>query len=135
MSTVKLGNLEMQIEELVRGHVAALRASVTVAVERAFERSSTRVVKASRSTTSVERSTAKRRQAHEMDAMAERLYAVICAHPGSAMTLLSAEIGASPKELHRPAQRLKKAGRVRTIGQRHGMRYFPLTSKSSAARA
>jgi hypothetical protein len=135
MSTTKLGNLEIQIEELVRGHIAALRASVTLAVERAFERSSTRAVKASRSSIPAAKVSLKRRQPHEMDAMADRLYAVICAHPGAAMTLLAAEIGASPRELHRPAQHLKRAGRVRTIGQRHGMRYFPMTSKSVAARA
>jgi hypothetical protein len=34
-----------------------------------------------------------------MSALAERLYAVIGAHPGAAMTTLAADLGASPREL------------------------------------
>jgi len=69
-----------------------------------------------------------------MAAVAERLYAAICAHPGAAMTTLADEVGATARELNRPALALKRAGRVRSIGQRQGMRYFPTSAKGSAAR-
>jgi hypothetical protein len=135
MSTAKIGSLEVQIEELVRGHIAMLRASAAAAVERAFDRAATRSTRGGRTAASAARAAGQRRAPQEMVALAERLYAVISAHPGAAMTKLAAEIGVSPRELGRPALQLKRAGRVRTVGQRQGTRYFPMTAKAAAARA
>lgn len=135
MSTAKIGNLEIQIEELVRGHIAMLRASVAAAVERAFERAAARGVRAGRVAAPAARVPGPRRRPQEMAAVAERLYAVICAHPGAGMTRLAAELGVKPRELNRPVLQLKRTGRVRTVGQRLGMRYFPMTSKAAAMRA
>jgi hypothetical protein len=57
----------------------------------------------------------------------------VCAHPGAAMTVLSAEVGATVRELHRPMTRLKRAGRVRSVGARHLTRYFPMAGKVAAS--
>lgn len=135
MSTANIGNLEIQIEELVRGHIAVLRASAAAAVARAFERAAVRGTKAGRVTAPATKTSHERRPPQEMAALAERLYAVICTHPGAAMKTLASALGARPRELNRPALRLKRAGRVRTVGQRHGTRYFPMTAKAAPARA
>jgi hypothetical protein len=135
MSTAKIGNLEMQIEALVRGHVAELRASAAAAVERAFAVTAASRNKAGRGAAPATRASGQRRPPQEMAAVAERLYAVVCAHPGAAMTTLAAALGTSPRALNRPALLLKRAGRVRTVGQRQGTRYFPMVTKVAGARA
>jgi hypothetical protein len=135
MSTAKIGNLEIQIEELVRGHIAELRAYAAAAVERAFARAVARGGKTGRATAPAARASGKRRPPQEMTALAERLYAVVCTHPGAAMTTLASELSTSPRELNRPALLLKRAGRVRTVGQRAGTRYFPMVAKTGGARS
>lgn len=135
MSTTKIGNLEIQIEELVRGHIAELRASAAAAVERAFARTVARGAKAGRVSAPAARASGQRRPPQEMAALAERLYAVVCTHPGAAMSTLASELSTSPRELNRPALLLKRAGRVRTVGQRAGTRYFPTVPKAAATRS
>jgi acyl-CoA reductase-like NAD-dependent aldehyde dehydrogenase len=130
MSTAKIGDLEIQIEELVREHVAALRRAATAAVERAFAQATARGAKGGRGKPAA-REGVRRRASEEVAALGERLYAAICAHPGSAMTRLATEIGSTPGELNRPATQLRLAGRVRTVGQRHGTRYFPISPKNA----
>lgn len=66
-----------------------------------------------------------------MAGLSDRLYAAICANPGALMTVLSAHVGATPRELNRPALILKRAGRVRSVGQRQQTRYFPMAAKSA----
>lgn len=130
MSMTKIGDLELQIEELVREHVAALRRSATAAVERAFARASGGKAKGThaRSTTG---EPGQRRAPEELTALGERLYAAICGHPGASMPTLAAELGATPHELNRPATQLRRAGRVRSVGQRQGTRYFPMSAKTA----
>lgn len=70
-----------------------------------------------------------------MAALAERLHAAICAHPGAAMTTIAGELGVSPRELNRPALQLKRAGRLRTAGQRQGTRYFPVAARAGGTRS
>ena len=41
------------------------------------------------------------------------------------MTMFAAELGMSVHELHRPMSVLRRKGRVRSVGQRRMMRYFP----------
>ena len=131
MTTAKNGDLEIQIEELVRAHMAALRRAASAAVERAFGQALSRPVKGGRVLPSG-KGVGRRRSAEEMTALAERLYAAICAHPGAAMVKLASEVDATPRALNRPAQQLRRAGRVRTVGQRHATRYFPMSGKASA---
>jgi hypothetical protein len=131
MRTAKIGDLEIQIEELVREHVAALRRAATSALDRAFGQAQARKAKGGR-VAQAGRRAGHRRGPDEVAALGERLYAAICAHPGAAMTALAAEVGASAQELNRPATQLRRAGRVRAVGQRQGTRYFPMSAKTSA---
>jgi len=48
------------------------------------------------------------------------------------MAVLAADLGATPRELHRAVAGLKQAGRVRAVGQRAHTRYFPLANSSAA---
>lgn len=74
----------------------------------------------------------KRRTPAEMAAMCERLYQAVCAHPGETMAVLTAHVGASVRELNRPMNQLKDAGRIRSAGSRNHTRYFPMAAAASA---
>ena len=118
--SVSLGE---QIEKLVREHIAACRASASEAVERAFAAADSRANPAGPSKTS---RIGRRRASTEVAALCERLYEAVRARPGEMMTVLAPTVGASPRELLRPMAVLKDAGRVRSVGQRHLTRYFPM---------
>ena len=116
-------SLGEQIEKLVRDHVAACRVSARDAVERAFATADGRskpagAVRAPR--------IGRRRASTEVAELGERLYAAVCARPGETMVALAPAVGGSPREFSRPMAVLKAAGRVRSVGQRHLTRYFPL---------
>ena len=68
----------------------------------------------------------RRRSPEEIAALGERLYEAICRHPGETMAVIAPVVGASPGELRRPSVLLRHEGSVRSVGQRHAMRYFPL---------
>ena len=116
------------IERLVREHLAATRNAARVAVERAFgtEAASGAPMRARRSEGS------KRRGSAEVAALGERFYRAVCAKPGETMTVLSLEVGASARELHRSVTLLKQAGRVRAVGSRSLTRYFPMANGKAA---
>jgi len=129
MTTANLRELENEIERLVREHVAACEQAATAAVTRAFgaARSGRPGSKRARSTRS--KSRAPRRTPEQVAEFGERFYAAVCASPGETMRVLSVEVGAAVKDLHRPVRMLKQAGRVRSAGQRQHMRYFPMASE------
>ena len=119
------------IERLVQEHIESTRISAQQAVERAFAGAGPSPRRAPRSTKPSD--TRKRRASSEVAALGERLYKAVCATPGAPMTVLSREIGASARELHRPMSVLKRSGRVRSVGERHATRYFPRTTAVAAS--
>jgi hypothetical protein len=121
--------LERQIEQMVATHVAALRKAAQDAVERAFAAAgSAAAPTVTPSRPRVVRAPGKRRGGSELSALGERFLEVLIRKPGETMVVLSAEMGASPRELHRAVARLRDSGRVRTVGERSQMRYFPLSA-------
>ena len=117
--------LERQIEKLIRDHLVECRDAAAAAVARAF----TAVVekpKQRRATQSTARATGPRRNREELAAIAEKLYEAVCIMPGEKMTVLAAHLGVPSRSLRLPAKRLKETNRVRTVGQRQHMRYFPM---------
>lgn len=134
-STASTQELSSRIEELVREHIAASRRTAEEALQRAFgvgvaapgqrpvQRAAPGAVRAG---------SGKRRASSEMALVSERLYAVVCGQPGAPMAAFAVTMGVSPRELDRPMAQLKKAGRVRCVGQRSLMRYFPLTGRSGS---
>ncbi len=47
------------------------------------------------------------------------------------MTTLAKSVGKTPAELERAAKLLKRAGKIRSVGERGATRYFPLASKTA----
>jgi hypothetical protein len=129
MTTMSIEQLENQIERLVREHVAACHKAAATAVDRAFRSANTRTkTRRSASTTTT---TSRRRPPAEVAALGERLYEAVCANPGEGMKVLMADVGGTARELHRPMTLLKRAGRVRSVGQRRLTRYFPMATSTS----
>lgn len=122
--------IETAVEQLVREHLAACEAAAAKAVRAAFRRaleSSPKSPKSSKSSRpKPARTAAPRRSREEMAALEERLYEAIRRHPGETMAVISPAVGATPRELNRPATSLRQEGRVRSVGQRQYMRYFPM---------
>lgn len=133
-NTTSNQELTEQIERLVQQHVAEIQRAARQALERAFsavpvERATSITVdRASRRSAGA----TKRRASAEVSALGERLYRAVCEHPGESMARLSGVVGASARELHRPMALLKSAGRVRSVGERHATRYFPMATRTEA---
>lgn len=67
-----------------------------------------------------------RRTTEELAMLRDRLYQQIDEKPGEGMAVYAEALGIAARELGVIARRLKKEGRVRTIGERDGTRYFPM---------
>jgi hypothetical protein len=124
-----------QIERLVRDHIATIHTTVAAAVMRAF--GATRAVaenppqRTRMPSAGVRAKPAPRRTGEEVAALAEQFYTVLRRSPGETMTTLAPQVGASPRSLQVVVERLKRTGRVRTVGQRQFMRYFPMTATAA----
>lgn len=128
-------DLAEQIEHLIRQHVDALRTIAATAVTRGFAAAQPHVpARASGPTQAVRprKPAAARRSPDELIALGERFYAVLCRQPGETMTTLASQVGVAPQVLHVAVARLRRAGRVRTVGQRQHTRYFPMTASTTA---
>lgn len=123
MTITSSEDLGKQIERVVLDHIAASRRTAESAMRRAFGMSASGVAEARSGRPA---KNARRRAPEEIEAMAERLHDAVCAKPGETMMVLSMELGASANELHLSMSKLKSAGRVRSAGQRHLTRYFPM---------
>lgn len=119
--------IESVVERLVREHLAILEAAASAAVREGFRRA-TRPTSEPRdgASTRRRRSPPRRRPRAEVAELEERLYQAVCAHPGETMTVLARAVGATARELNRPATVLRRNGRVRSVGQRGSTRYFPM---------
>jgi len=126
--TKNIEELETQIETLVREHIAACHQAAATAVDRAFGPTTRRAKPRRKVTTRAAASG--RRSAEEMEELGERLYEAVRANPGEGMTVLVAHVGGTARELQRPMVRLKRGGRVRSVGQRHLTRYFPMAESA-----
>ena len=116
-----------RIEHLVEEYISTTRVAAQAALDRAFATTTTPSVARSRPTAARTRSRGgARRAADEIGTLSERLYEAVCRMPGETMTVIAPTLGATARELNRPMLRLKQAGRVRSVGTRHAMRYFPL---------
>jgi len=135
-------DLAKQIEDLVRQHVDALRATAAAAVSRAFgaaKAAPPAQVSAPANTSTkpvrTRKQAAPRRAPDELVALGERFYAVLCQRPGETMTTLAPQVGVAPRVLQVAVARLRRDGRVRAIGKRQGTRYYPMAASPSAIKA
>jgi hypothetical protein len=119
--------IESTVEQLVREHLAAMEAAASAAVREGMRRA-TRApsTRPDRGGGSRRRAGSHRRTPEELAGLEEQLYAAICAHPGETMSVIAPSAGSSPRELARPATRLREASQIRSVGRRQGTRYFPV---------
>jgi hypothetical protein len=138
-NTASIDDLGKRIEQLVAEHIAAARKAAHDAVLRALGAAvhpapavkPPRPTRSARSRTTTGSRTFQRRPPEEVAALGERLYQAVCANPGVGMVVLSKEVGAGVRALHRPMTLLRRAGRVRSVGARHLTRYFPMAAKAA----
>ncbi len=116
--------IESAVAQLVGEHLAACEAAAAGAVRAAFRRASKPTATPSRRKSM--RAPAPRRSSEVLADLQERLYQAICQHPGEKMAVIAPVVGATARELNRPATTLRRDGRVRSVGERHATRYFPL---------
>jgi hypothetical protein len=67
-----------------------------------------------------------RRSPEELSALCERLYQKIDEDPGKGMAAYAEALSTAVRDLGVVMKRLRKAGRVRTLGERDRMQYFPM---------
>lgn len=135
MTTPSIEQLENEIEQLVRTHMAACEVAASAAVRRAFASAQAQPATKGKATeapkTRKRASPGRRRTTEEVAKLADRLYEVVSANPGEGMQVLAADMDATTRELHRPMMVLKKAGRVRSAGRRQHTRYFPMAEREA----
>lgn len=141
MATTSSNALAQNLEQLVAAFVRSSQELVLAAVAQAMDTrpvapasaASSTAKSSKRSSSSKRAKPSGRRTPAELAELGERFYEVLCAHPGEAMVMLAAQVGATPRELSRSVTLLKRAGRVRSVGQRGAMRYFPTPRSAKAA--
>jgi len=112
--------LQTQIERLVREYLAEQQKAALAAVARAFAPAAPARARPVRS------APGRRRRTSELAQLADLLCEAVRACPGVTMAVLAARMGEKPRALNRPMLHLKSAGRVRSAGERHLTRYFPM---------
>ena len=128
-------DLAKQIEDLVRQYIDALRTSATAAVTRAFSPSPHESTRVSSQTKPVRtrKKQAPRRAPEELVALGDQFYAVLCQRPGETMTTLAPQVGVAPRVLQVAVARMRREGRVRVIGKKQQMRYYPMATTPSTS--
>jgi hypothetical protein len=132
-----------QLADAIESLVSSYMDEVRLAAQRAVERSLTRTA-SSRAPRSASRdndvgrvaasSSGKRRSQTELDEHCEELCKRVRARPGESMMTLAEEMGLPMSALQRPMAKLRADGRVRTVGERHLMRYFPAVVRAAAGK-
>lgn len=118
--------LAQAIEVLVRGYVEEAQRVAAAALEGAFERSrpDQRGRRPRRRPASAPRERRRRTQV-ELESLTEQLYDAVRELAGESMARFSEHLDVPAEQLQRPMARLREAGRVRRVGERHLTRYFP----------
>lgn len=117
-----------RIEQLVQEHIGASRKAAQEAIERAFGSAVKPPVHAAEK---APRRVGEKRPSADIAALGERFYRAVCTKPGETMAVLAGIVGASARELNRPATLLRRAGRVRSVGTRQTTRYFPMANAAA----
>jgi hypothetical protein len=126
-------NLEQLVATFVRSSQELVLAAVTQAMLAPCSSAAPTTKQSKRGKTSKRAKPSRRRTADEVAELGERFYAALCTHPGELMVVLAAKLDASPRDLQRSVMLLKRAGRVRSVGQRGSTRYFPVNRTAKAA--
>lgn len=132
-STLELADA---IESLVASYMKSVRDCAQQAVERAMGKAVAprrRSSSAARPPTGTSRSASARRTATELREVCDALCDRVRAQPGASIVELAEQIGADTRSLQRPMAKLRAAGRVRSVGQRHLTRYYPAVVRAAGS--
>ena len=121
--------IQKQIDGLVREVVLIAQEAALATVSESFARGilardRSRAGVGGAKGTSPKRAIAKKRDADEIGALAEQLFAAISEKSGEGMSTLSKMVGSNPKALIVPVRRLLDSDRIRIVGERNQRRYF-----------
>jgi hypothetical protein len=118
--------LAAAIESLIGSYMDGIREAAKEAVERAM-RSTVTVGHARRRKEWAAGPAARmsRRAPTRVDELCNKLCEVIRANPGASMVVIAEKVGAKSTDLQWPMTKCKRAGRVRSVGQRSLTRYYP----------
>ena len=133
MTAVDISVLEASVEALIQQQVSAYEAQLREALAATLSKTtrSKPSKRPAKSTSAARRSpAAPRRTPEEIEALAERFYAAVEAEPGETMVTYSAKLGLSSPELERPVLNLRKAKRIRSVGERSRTRYFAMVPRT-----
>ena len=134
--------LSIEIQTAIQLIITATRDATIAAVEEAFRGlggpSSNRTTSVDRPARRREpgaqrRSDCQRRSPTEISALADRLFASLKDKPGTTMVELAQSVGTKPSELTVPMAQLKRDGRIKAVGKRQFMRYYPRVESQSDA--
>ena len=128
MTTINITALEASVEALIQQQLAAYEVQLREALARALH---AQARPSSRRRTGVKpkaavASPAQRRSPEELGALGERFFATVESAPGETMAVLARTLRVGSKQLERAVMGLKKTGRIRTVGERSQMRYYPM---------
>lgn len=124
-TTANTTDLCARIEALVQEHIAASHKAAMTALQRAFANapgSSRQAVRGRRASSPVVY-----RSRETLVELQDAIYERLKVNPGLGAAELAAQLGTTSKEMSGPMAKLKKAGLVRSVGQRTATRYFPVT--------
>ncbi len=131
-----LAALEIEVEAVLRRHIATYQAAAQAAVARAFRTVTTMDVRKAGESVSRPRRTRQKprtpyRSAETIAALATQLQSAVLSQPGQTMRELAAQLDTPVADLAVPMARLKRSGRVRRVGARQFTRYYPKTGRSA----
>ena len=130
MTAIDISTLEASVEALIQQQLAAYEAQLRETLARTLSKArpgAARRKEPKATAARVRRApSVARRAPEELEALAERLYAAVESTPGETMGVLAPSLGVVAKELERPVKRLRKSGRIKTVGERSRMRYYPM---------
>jgi hypothetical protein len=121
-------NIESQLNDIIESAVEQMKAVCHAALVAGADRGFGSRSPIRRSTTlprAAPRAMAPRRSPEQITELAERFLEVVQAEPGQTMSALAPRLDLPPVQLQVPIAYLKKAGKLKTAGQRNFRRYFP----------
>jgi len=126
------------IESLVASYIESVRDAAQQSVERAMGKPvapKRRSLTVGRVATAPGRSKTARRSATELAAVCDALCERVHAQPGASMAELAEQLETDTRRLARPMAKLRAAGQVRSVGQRHLTRYYPAVVRTAGSGA
>jgi hypothetical protein len=126
--------LAARLTSVIEDYLGEVRRAAEDAVVRALSGASTVPMRSRPEPRSAKgAASSRRRTQRELAGLREQLETLVRSEPGEAMATFAAKLGVSVRLLHRPMALLRRAGRVRTVGERHQTRYFPVAGRASSA--